>query len=330
LKALVSGATGFVGSHLVRALLDRGDSVRILARTAARAASLSAAGAEVCLGDLGEPETLEGIAAGADVVFHLGSALRGSADVFERVDIQGTRRLLAEAERAGVRRFVYTGSLSGYPLAGKSNGSVINERCPLDDSGLLGAYARAKSRCEKIVLAAKSVTMERVVVRLGLVCGPGTTVFPPHVCKVVARNWVALFGDGGVPLPLTFIDNAVDALILAAAAPGIAGESFNIIDDDVLTQREYLELLRHCSGGTPHVLRLPLSAYYIVGQLAELAAAARGKEPETTRYRIRNRLARVSWDCSKAARMLHWHPNVRLRDGLARAFLLHASGDSRG
>src|SRR5450432_323027 len=80
LKALVSGATGFVGSHLVRALLHRGDSVRILARTAARAASLSAAGAEVCLGDLGEPKTLEGIAAGADVVFHLGSALRGSAD----------------------------------------------------------------------------------------------------------------------------------------------------------------------------------------------------------------------------------------------------------
>jgi nucleoside-diphosphate-sugar epimerase len=284
----------------------------------------------VCLGDLAEPSTLEGIATGADVVFHLGSALRGSADAFDRVDIQGTQRLVAEAERAGVRRFVYTGSLSGYALADKGDGSVIDERCPLDDTGLLGAYARAKSRCEKIVLGSKSATMERVVVRLGLVCGPGTTVFPPHVCQVVVRNWVALFGDGGVPLPLTFIDNAIDALILASIEPGIAGESFNIIDDDVLTQRDYLKLLQHCSGGTPHVMRLPLSAYYILGQLTELAAAARGKEPATTRYRIRNRLARVSWDCSKAARMLHWHPKVRLRDGLARAFRMHASGESRG
>jgi nucleoside-diphosphate-sugar epimerase len=331
LKALVTGATGFVGSHLVRALLRRGDSVRILARTAARAAALRDAGAEVRLGDLGEPKTLSGIAEGANIVFHLGSALRGSADLFDRVDIQGTQRLLAEAERAGVGRFVYAGSLSGYRLVERGNGSIIDERCPLDDTGLLGNYARAKSRCDEAILAAKEFgTMEGVVVRLGLVCGPGTNVFPPHVCKVIAHNWVALFGDGGIPLPLTFVDNAVDALILAAVAPGVAGESFNIIDHDVLTQRDYLELLQQCAGGMPHVLRLPLSAYYLMGLLTELAAAARAKEPETTRYRIRNRLTRVTWDCSKAARMLHWRPQVPLRDGLARTFRIYASRDSGG
>jgi nucleoside-diphosphate-sugar epimerase len=155
-------------------------------------------------------------------------------------------------------------------------------------------------------------------------------VFPPHVCKVIAHNWVALFGDGGIPLPLTFVDNAVDALILAAVAPGVAGESFNIIDHDVLTQRDYLELLQQCAGGMPHVLRLPLSAYYLMGLLTELAAAARAKEPETTRYRIRNRLTRVTWDCSKAARMLHWRPQVPLRDGLARTFRIYASRDFGG
>jgi nucleoside-diphosphate-sugar epimerase len=137
-----------------------------------------------------------------------------------------------------------------------------------------------------------------------------------------------MFGDGGVPLPLTFVDNAVDALILAAVVPGIAGEPFNIVDDDVLTQRDYLELLRQCTGGMPHVLRLPLSAYYLLGQLTEWAAALGGKEPETTRHRIRNRLTRVTWDCSKAARMLQWQPRVPLRDGLARTFRTYASRGS--
>ncbi len=264
-------------------------------------------------------------------MFHLGSAIQGSADLFERVDIQGTQRLLIDAERAGVGRFVYAGTLSGYRLAERGDGSVIDERCPLDATGLLGNYARAKSRCEKAVLAAEAHgKMERVVVRLGLVCGPGANLFPPHVCKVIARNRVALFGDGGAPLPLTFVDNAVDALILAATVPGIAGESFNVIDDDVLTQRDYLDLLQQCAGGMPHVLRLPLSAYYLLGLLAEMAAAARRKEPETTRYRIRTRLTRVKWDCSKAARLLHWHPQVRLRDGLARSFRIHAKAATSG
>ena len=120
---------------------------------------------------------------------------------------------------------------------------------------------------------------------------------------------------------------AVDALIMAAVTPGIAGESFNVVDGDILTKRDYLDLLQHCAGGLPHVLRLPLSAYYLIALLAEWAAAARGKEPDTTRYRIRNRLTRVTWDCSKAARRLHWHPQMRLRDGLTTAFRLYATAD---
>ena len=331
MRTLVTGATGFIGSHLVRALLQRGDAVRMLVRTPDKTEPLRALGAEVLRGDLGEPHSLAGITSGADVVFHLGSAITGSADVFERVDVQGTSTLLSEAERAGVRRFVYVGTLSGYPLAAKGDGAVIDEQCPFDQTGLLGAYARAKSRCEEMVLAANARgKMEAVIVRLGLVCGFGASVFPPHVCKVISANRVILFGNGSVPLPLTLIDNAVDALILAATVPRIGGESFNIVDDDVLTQREYLELLRQCSGGTPHVLRLPRAAYFALGVVAEITAAARNKEPETNRYRIRTRLTHVRWDCSKAARMLNWRPRVRLREGLAESFRKLGTHGSHG
>jgi nucleoside-diphosphate-sugar epimerase len=124
---------------------------------------------------------------------------------------------------------------------------------------------------------------------------------------------------------LILVENAVAALILAASAAHIGGETFNIVDDEVLTQLEYLELLRNCSGGVPHVLRLPLSAYYALGLLSEMLAAVRGTEPETTRYRIRSRLSRVQWDCSKARRALHWQPQS-LRAGLEAAFRRYNAG----
>ncbi len=326
MKSLVTGATGFVGSYLTRALIRRGDSVRILARTPERARALHAAGAEVRLGDLGQSGSVQGIAEGIDVVFHLASAIGASAEVFEQIDIRGTEQLLIEAERAGVRRLVYVGTLAGYPLARQSAGALIDERSPFDDTGLLGNYARAKSRAETLVSAAnKRAGMETVIVRLGLVCGVGASVLPAHVCQPLSRDWVVLFGDGNVPLPLTYIDNAVDALILAATAQGVAGESFNIVDDDVLTQRQYLALLRQVAGQKPSVLRVPVISYYALGLVSEIAAAARKKEPTTNRYRIKTRLAHVRWDCSKAKHMLQWRPRVPLRDGLTTIFREYAS-----
>jgi len=320
MKALVTGATGLVGSALVRRLLQRGEDVRILARTAEAAAALRQLGAEVRLGDLGSPASLDGLTEGIDTVFHLASVMRGSMADFERVDIRGTEQLLAQSCRSGVDRYVYAGTLAGYPPRGRGERAVIDERSPLDVTGQLGNYALAKSRCETMVMAANGGKLECVVVRLGLVCGVGAPLFPPHVCKVIGRNWVVLFGEGDVPLPLVLIDNAVDALVLGGTVPGIGGEAFNVVDDDILTQREYLDWLQQCTGGVPRVLRLPLIAYYVLGLISELSAAATHAEPETTRYRIRSRLARVQWDCSKAKRLLHWRPRVALREGLARSF----------
>jgi nucleoside-diphosphate-sugar epimerase len=330
LKALVTGATGFIGSHLVRALLQRGNQVRILARKANKAAPLRNAGAEVRFGDLTAAPSLEGVAEGMDAVFHLGSAMRGSATAFERVDIQGTEQLLAESQRAGVGRFVYASTLAGYPPRSRRTTTVVDESQPLDDTGLLGHYARSKARCEEAVLTANAHRgTECVVVRLGLVCGVGADLYPPHVCKPIGAERVILFGDGSVPLPLTLIDNAVEALMLGATAPHIGGEIFNIVDEEVLTQLDYLNLLRNCTGGLPHVLRLPLGTYYALALLSEMLAVVRRTDPETTRYRIRSRFSRVRWDCSKARRTLHWHPQVSLRAGLEAVFRRQNSGPLR-
>ena len=331
MRALVTGATGFVGGYLTRALLGRGDSVRVLSRTAERAAPLAAAGAEIRAGDVGEPASLAGVADGIDTVFHLvRSPTSASQAEFDRIDVRGTELMLSEARRAGARRFVYVGTLAGYPPSGSRNAVALDERSPFDDSGLLGNYVQAKARAEALVLAANvrggddRSGLETVIVRLGLVCGVGTSVFPAHVCQKVSSGWVILFGDGRVPLPLVYVGNAVDALLLAGTAQNVAGESFNVVDDDVLSQGEYLALLRQVTGGRPKVLRLPRVSYFALGWASELAAAARGKEPATNRYRIKTRLAHLRWDCSKARSKLGWRPRTPLREGLRQTFEKYA------
>ena len=137
---------------------------------------------------------------------------------------------------------------------------------------------------------------------------------------MLTHDWVVVFGTGRIPLPLVLADNAVAALALAADTPGIGAETFNIVDDERLTQREYRQLLEQCNGGMPRVVHLPRAVYYGIGLAAELAAFARGKQPQATRYSIRSRLALVQLDCSKAKRVLRWQPSVPLRGGLASIF----------
>ena len=123
-----------------------------------------------------------------------------------------------------------TSARSGYPVAQLPHGATIDERTPFDATGLLGNYVRAKARAEQIVLSANARgKLETVIVRLGLVCGIGTSVLPAHVCLALNPGRVILFGDGSVPLPLLFVDNAIDALILGASVPGVGGQSFNVV-----------------------------------------------------------------------------------------------------
>jgi dihydroflavonol-4-reductase len=332
MKALVTGATGFLGSYLARALMQRGDAVRILARNAERAGPLQAAGAEVRLGDLSEPASIRGVAEGMETVFHLArSATAASSQAFDRMDVAGTEQLLSEAKQAGVRRFVYVGTLAGYALARQPDGAILDEHSEFDATGRLGNYVRAKVLAESAVLAANNPGgLETVIVRLGLVCGVGASVFPAHVCQPFARDRVILFGDGGVPLPLLYVDNAVDALLLAGSTPGVGGETFNVVEDEVLTQNDYVALLQSSANGAPRVLRLPLIAYYTLGLVSEIAATLRQKEPTTNRYRIKTRLARVRWDCTKARHVLKWRPRVALREGLSTVFRDYASARMKG
>jgi nucleoside-diphosphate-sugar epimerase/predicted dehydrogenase len=319
--ALVTGATGFIGRHLVRDLAQRGVRVRALARDPERARDLAAPNVEVMIGDFADAAVIDGLADGIDTVFHLASVMKGTADEFERVDLAGGRRLLAESKRAGVRRFVFTSTMGAFKLGGLRDGSVVTEEMS-DEPERVGHYSRAKLLMERELLAAnRAGEIEAVITRPGLVFGPGISPYLEHLPHVGSfkGDRYTVFGDGEVPLQLTYVGNVVDALWRCATSSDAPGHVFTIIDDGVPTQREFVRRLARLTGRPLHVKTIPRPAAWLIGLGVETAAGALRIKPPTTRGLLLGKTAKLSFDCSRAKRVLGWTPAVGWEEGLRRA-----------
>jgi nucleoside-diphosphate-sugar epimerase/predicted dehydrogenase len=320
--ALVTGATGFIGTHLVRALSARGVFVRALARDEERGRALAGPNVEVVLGDLADPASLEGIADGMEIVFHLASVMQGRWwEDFERIDVDGARRLIAEARRARVTRLVFTSTLGTSAIAGLRDGAVVTEEM-IDVPERIGHLARAKLLVEHMLLEAQRAgEFEAVIVRPGCVYGPGASPFLEHVPEfgALSGDGYRVFGDGQVRPPLAFVDNVVDALWLAATMPGASGETFSIVDDRLPTQREFVTRLAALTGRPLRLRRIPRPVAALLGLGAEAAGAMLRTPPPATRALLRSRCAKLSFDTSRAQRVLGWAPRVDWEEGLRRA-----------
>ena len=335
MRALVTGASGFIGTHLVRTLAARGVPVRALVRTEARGRHLLGPNVEVVVGDFADAEVIDGLTSGVDVVFHLASVMTGPRDDFERIDLEGTRRLIEDAKATGVRRVVFTSTMGAYALGDLCDGAVVTEDM-IDVPERVGHYSRAKLLIEQMLMDAhRAGDFEAVIARPGLVFGPGTTPYLthlPHLGTLRGDRYIA-FGDGGVPLQLTYVENTVDALWLCATVPAAAGQTFTIIDDDVPTQREFVAQLSELTGRPLRVAAVPRSAAYVLGLGVESVARMTRRKPPTTRRLLLGKTTKLRFDTSRAKQILGWQPAVPWKIGLRRAVEWSravAAGDGNG
>lgn len=318
--ALVTGATGFIGRHLVSELVKQGVAVRALARSLEKAQEIAAPGVQVVVGDLANPAVFPGLANGVDVIYHLASVMRGSWESFRLVDIAGARRLLAEARRSGAKRIVFTSTLAAYPTGELPDGTVVTEeRLASAVPASVGSYARAKIAVERILLeAAAKGDIDVVVLRPGLVFGPGSTPYLTHLphLGVLRGDRYLVFGDGNVKLPLAYVGNVVDAIVRAGGTPAASGSTFTLVDDNLPTQREYVRHLAKLTGRNLRLTSIPRAGAHLVGLGVEGAARLARVNPPTTRRLLLGKTHKITFDCTRAREVLGWTPEVGWEEGL--------------
>jgi nucleoside-diphosphate-sugar epimerase len=236
MQVLVTGGTGVVGTATVSALLNRGHTVRLLSRHAERDARAWPSGVTAVPGDVADAATIADAAEGCDAVVHIAGIVRESPpDVtFERVNIEGTRNIVREAERAGARRFVYLSSL------GSEHGR--------------SSYHRSKWDGEEIVRAFRG---ERVIVRPGAVYGPGDGHLSMLLKWVRTLPVVPIVGDGEQPMQPLWHEDAGEAIALAVEGQDLAGGEYDIAGTEVTTTRDVIERLRRLTNRSSPSLPVP-------------------------------------------------------------------------
>lgn len=318
-KVLVTGATGFIGRHLVNRLLADNQQLRLFVRREPSGSLRSDPRVEVVLGDLGDPEAVDRAVSGISLIYHVGAAMSGSAHDFERGTVAGTRNVVESALKHKVARMVYVSSLSVLHAAAARRGGKIREDWPLEPHpSKRGAYSQTKLDAEKIVTeAARHRGLNAVILRPGQVFGPGAPVLTPAVARRAGKRLIML-GNGKVVLPLVYVEDVVDAILCAAQRDVAPGSIFHVVDDAEIDQNEFVRRFLASSNETLTVLRVPRVVVYALACGVQVLSALLGRNAPLSIYRVKSALAPISFNCSAVRDQLGWSPVVGVEAGLAR------------
>lgn len=318
MRLLVTGAHGFIGSHLCERLLASGHDVRGLVSPWGNTENLTAAAEypelEIVRGDVTRPATLSGVCHDVDAVIHAAARLAdwGDPEPLLRTNSEGTVNLLQSAAESGTPRFVLVSSVAVHRYRGFRDADP--EGTPRDNRQL--AYARSKIIAEDAVFAWPG---EGVVVR------PGLWPFGPRdsqtrrVAVALRDGRLPLLGAGDQVLNTAYVENLTFGLELAATTPGIRRRAFVIADDGAPTWREVFSELAGLIGAAPPRMRLPPALVApVAGGIEKVwALLAPESEPPLTRYRASLMRRDVHFSLEAARRSLGFRPLVSWREGLA-------------
>jgi dihydroflavonol-4-reductase len=317
---LVTGATGFVGSAVARALVSRGTPVRAMVRRGSSLRLIEQLAVETVTGDLSDPASCRAALEGCDALFHVAADYRlwvPQPEAMYRTNVEGTRQLLQAAAAAGVGRIVYTSSVATLGL--RPDRSAADETTPATLAGMVGHYKRSKFLAERVVHELVAETgLPVVIVNPAAPVGPGDARPTPTGRMVLeaARGRIPAYVDTG--LNLVHVDDVAAGHLLAFER-GRTGERY-ILGGENLPLGQILASIADLMGRRPPRLRLPAGALMPAARIAEaIARIAGGREPLLTTDGVRMARKPMYFSSAKAERDLGYRsrPAVEgLRDAI--------------
>jgi len=306
MKAFVTGATGFVGSHVARGLAERGADLRLLVRSGSDPRNIQNLNADRVVGDLRDPASIEKAMSGCDVVFHVAADYRlwvRDPQQMYLANVDGTRALLQAARKNKVRRVVYTSSVA--TMGFTSNGSSADESSPVSLANMIGHYKRSKFMAEEVALEAGRDEMDVVVVN------PTTPVGEQDIKPTPTGRIVVDFLKKKFPAYVDTGLNLVDVAEcarghVAALEKGRTGERY-ILGGENLTLKQILDRLAAITGLPSPTIKLPYAVALAAGVVDEIVTGRiLGREPRATIDAVRMGRKKMFVSCAKAERELGW------------------------
>ncbi|MGA2390703.1 MAG: hopanoid-associated sugar epimerase [Candidatus Sulfotelmatobacter sp.] len=318
MKSFVTGATGFLGSHVARMLGEQGADLRLLVRPTSNLKNLEGLNAETAVGDLRDTASVEKAMQGCEVVFHVAADYRlwlKDPDEMYRSNVEGTRAILAAAHKNNVRCVVYTSSVATMGFTG--NGRPANEDSPVSLADMIGHYKRSKFMAEQVALEAGCNGMRVITVNPTTPIGE-QDIKPTPTGRIVVdflkRKFPAYVETG-----LNLVDVRECALgHIAALEKGRSGERY-ILGGENLTLKQILDKLGAISGLPSPTVKLPYFVAYAAGLVDEnFSGRLMGREPRATVETVRMGKKKMWASSAKAERELGWK-TVPADDALRRA-----------
>ncbi len=306
MKVFVTGATGFVGSHVARVLAEKGAELRLLVRKTSDLRNIQSLPAEHVVGDLLDPASFDRALAGCDALFHVAADYRlwvREPAVMYRANVDGTRAILQAALRNSVRRVVYTSSVATMGFTG--NGHPADETSPVSLDNMIGPYKRSKFLAEQVAIQAARDGMDVVVVN------PTTPVGDQDIKPTPTGRIVVDFLKRKFPAYVDTGLNLVDVDVcarghLAAFEKGLSGERY-ILGGENLTLKQILDKLAEITGLPSPTIRVPYAVALAAGAVDELfTGRIRGLEPRATIDAVRMGKKKMFASSAKAEREFGW------------------------
>jgi len=315
MKALITGATGFIGSRLTLHCLNAGHTVRVLGQARneqekENAKALETKGAEVYIASVADRDRLAEALDGIEVVFHLAAA-QHEANVpdqhFHDVNVEGTRNLLDGAVAAGVRRFVHGSSIGVYG----GDGTVRNDS-PLEPDNIYGVTKLAGEE----VVRSYDQKLEFVICRIGETYGPGDHRLI-KLFKGLQEGRFPMIGRGDNLHHLIYIDDLIEGFLLAATREPAVGQTFVMAGERPTSTRDMVAIVSRELGKSPPRIRIPMTPVMLVARLMHAVFRPLGIQPPLHPRRMNFYLKSFSFSTEKAREALGFFPRIDFETGAA-------------